>query len=306
MEEQPLPKLVQLAYICSMKLPEYRDQQIDLKAWGIDQYELSVRVYQSENEEISGNKPFKLKYWIAERKPDQPVLSFGGAYSNHLLALSAVGKQEGFRTIGIIRGEEPALKSLWLTTMEANGMQLQFVSRTDYRNKQEEDFLENLSKQYPDALVVPDGGSGQFGFDGAKEMISEKEPYELIVLPGGTGTTAAAIAAKVVDPFTKVKCFQVLKGKNLLWNEIARRLNLTQEQLPNLWIEEDYHFGGYGRLAREPETFKKEFEKRTNIELDNIYGAKAMTGLFTLMRNNEISKGAKILYLHTGGLGPKN
>jgi 1-aminocyclopropane-1-carboxylate deaminase len=98
----------------------------------------------------------------------------------------------------------------------------------------------------------------------------------------------------------------VLKGKNLLWNEIARRLNLTQEQLPNLWIEEDYHFGGYGRLAREPETFKKEFEKRTNIELDNIYGAKAMTGLFTLMRNNEISKGAKILYLHTGGLGPKN
>jgi 1-aminocyclopropane-1-carboxylate deaminase len=287
-----------------MQLPEYSDHLLDLTPWKIEHYSLSIRLYKTGAGVVSGNKPFKLKYWLKGRKKNQAVLSFGGAYSNHLLALSAVGKQEGISTIGLIRGEEPANKSSWLREMESNGMELHYLSRTDYRQKQEEEFLEQIKVKFPGVLIVPEGGSGAKGFEGAKEMVEEKEPYELLVLPGGTGTTAAALASKVKDPFTKVKCFQVLKGKNLLWNEIARRLNLTQENLPNLWIEEDYHFGGYGKLAPEVEAFRRKFEQHTGIQLDNIYGAKAMAGLFELMKNNEISKGAKILYIHTGGLGP--
>lgn len=287
-----------------MKLPEYTDIHVDLTPWEIEHYSLSVRLYKTGLDVISGNKPFKLKHWLKKRKKNQAVLSFGGAYSNHLLALSAVGKQEGISTIGLIRGEEPANKSSWLREMESNGMVLHFLSRSEYRQKQEDEFLAQIKTQYPGVLIIPEGGSGMLGFEGAKEMVEEKEPYELLVLPGGTGTTAAAIASKVKDPFTKVKCFQVLKGKNLLWNEIARRLNFTPEDLPNLWIEENYHFGGYGKLAPRVEDFRLVFEKHTGIQLDNIYGAKAMAGLFELMKNNEISRGAKILYLHTGGLGP--
>ncbi len=266
--------------------------------------QLSVRRFDRLHPEISGNKWFKLQNWLSDLVHDEAVLSFGGAYSNHLLALSAAGKELGIKAIGIVRGEE--VENPWISTMQKNGMLLRFVSREAYRLKNQESFLKNLQEQFGKCLFIPEGGAGSNGIDGAMGMVDDVELYDWIALPGGTGTSAAGIAKKLQNGSSKVLCFQVLKGDAILKNELKETSGFDVEHYPNLQIESEYHFGGYAKSNEELKNFQKQWIDQTGIPIDLIYGAKALFGLYDKFQRGQLGENPTLLYIHTGGLGPEN
>lgn len=273
---------------------------------GFSELSLSVRVYGDIHSQVSGNKPFKLKHFLIEAKPNQTLVSFGGAWSNHLLALSAVSKKLQRKSVGVIRGEEPKIYSPYLKAMKSNGMHLHFVSRESFREKEATHFLDSIHKTYPNSLIIPEGGAGKKGIRGASDMVSSQEDYDLIFLPGATGTTLAGVAEKLIGSATKVGCIQVLKGDDILRNELLRTAGLDLNSFNHVEVFEQFHFGGYAKKNAELIAFQRNWLDKTNIPLDLVYGSKAMFGLLNLVNTGFFKKGSKILYLHTGGLGPVN
>jgi 1-aminocyclopropane-1-carboxylate deaminase len=265
---------------------------------------LSVRRFDQLHPEAGGNKLFKLRYWIDPLKEGSTILSFGGAYSNHLLALAAIGRERGFHSIGIVRGERPAEGNNWLKRMEELGMRLEFISREHYKQKEIHWFLEELNTRFHPDVIVPEGGAGLKGVKGAKEMVQATEPFDWVVLPGATGTTVAGIAQQLSSSTCKILCVQVLKGKNLIQNELLRTTGIALEQFGNVLIRDDFHDGGYAKYSSELRKFHNHFCEQTGILLDRVYGIKAMNALFTLAKQGFFKKGARVLYLHTGGNGP--
>lgn len=282
---------------------EYKDIPVN-EELGISQVLLFVRVYGDLSSQVSGNKPFKLKHFLSAAKPNQTLISFGGAWSNHLLALSAVAKEKGLKSVGVMRGERPANLSPYLLAMQENGMYLHFVSREDFRRKEEQEFLDILRSKFENPFIIPEGGAGELGIGGATEMVSELENYDSVFLPGATGTTLAGIAKKLIGSSTSVGCVQVLKGENILRNELKRTANLNLDSFMNVEVFEQFHFGGYAKKTDELLEFQKNWISRTSIPVDLVYGAKALYGLLRLIRNSHYEEGTRILYLHTGGLGP--
>lgn len=276
-------------------LPSFTDVPVDTAIWGIPQHRLHVRVYHSEKPEISGNKAFKLKLWMESAPPGVPILSFGGAFSNHLLALSAAA---GAWSIGIVRGEPPMEFNPWLQRMQENGMQLHFVQRQDFSAFRREP--QGVLDQFPDAWIVPEGGSGILGVQGAALMGKSIGDYNAVALAGGTGTTAAGILLADEAAHCEIHCFQVLKGDGYLQREIAAML--PKVSTARLQVHDQYHFGGYAKRNQQLADFKASWEHITGIELDWVYGAKAMFGLLQHMRNQNAGK--QWLYIHSGGLGP--
>ena len=271
---------------------------------GIKHVSLFVRVYGELSSQVSGNKPFKLKHFISKANPHQTLISFGGAWSNHLLALSAVAKALGRKSVGVIRGERPTVLSPYLLAMQENGMFLLFVSREDFRRKEEQEFLDILRSKFENPFIIPEGGAGKSGVEGASEMVSVSENYDVVFLPGATGTTLAGIAKKLMGSSTNVGCVQVLKGENILFNELKRTANINLDSFKNVEVFEQFHFGGYAKKTAELLEFQKDWIIRTSIPVDLVYGAKALFGLFRLIENGHYDEGTRILYLHTGGLGP--
>jgi len=267
---------------------------------------VSIRRYDLIHPEASGNKLFKLNYWLQPVRTGDRILSFGGAFSNHLLALAAVGQRNGFHTIGVIRGERPAQLNAWLNRMEELGMQLQFISREKYKLKEEESFQTELTNRFNTTIVIPEGGAGIAGVSGASEMVSEDEPYDWIILPGGTGTTVAGIAKRLQHSTCNILCFQVLKGKGIIRSEVFRTTGMQLEAFPNLTINDEFHSGGYAKYPDDLRDFHSLFADQTRISLDRVYGIKAMKGLLTLARTGFFKSGTRVLYLHTGGNGPVN
>jgi 1-aminocyclopropane-1-carboxylate deaminase len=284
-------------------LLDYKDipvhDELDIK-----HVSLFVRVYGDLSSQVSGNKPFKLKHFISKANPHQTLISFGGAWSNHLLALSAVAKDLGRKSVGVIRGERPTVLSPYLLAMQENGMFLLFVSREDFRRKEEQEFLDILRSKFENPFIIPEGGAGKSGVEGASEMVSVSENYDVVFLPGATGTTLAGIAKKLMGSSTNVGCVQVLKGENILCNELKRTANINLDSFKNVEVFEQFHFGGYAKKTAELLEFQKDWIIRTSIPVDLVYGAKALFGLFRLIENGHYDEGTRILYLHTGGLGP--
>lgn len=284
-------------------LLDYKDipvhDELDIK-----HVSLFVRVYGELSSQVSGNKPFKLKHFISKANPHQTLISFGGAWSNHLLALSAVAKDLGRKSVGVIRGERPTVLSPYLLAMQENGMFLLFVSREDFRRKEEQEFLDILRSKFENPFIIPEGGAGKSGVEGASEMVSVSENYDVVFLPGATGTTLAGIAKKLMGSSTNVGCVQVLKGENILFNELKRTANINLDSFKNVEVFEQFHFGGYAKKTAELLEFQKDWIIRTSIPVDLVYGAKALFGLFRLIENGHYDEGTRILYLHTGGLGP--
>lgn len=284
-------------------LLDYKDipvhDELDIK-----HVSLFVRVYGELSSQVSGNKPFKLKHFISKANPHQTLISFGGAWSNHLLALSAVAKDLGRKSVGVIRGERPTVLSPYLLAMQENGMFLLFVSREDFRRKEEQEFLDILRSKFENPFIIPEGGAGKSGVEGASEMVSVSENYDVVFLPGATGTTLAGIAKKLMGSSTNVGCVQVLKGENILCNELKRTANINLDSFKNVEVFEQFHFGGYAKKTAELLEFQKDWIIRTSIPVDLVYGAKALFGLFRLIENGHYDEGTRILYLHTGGLGP--
>lgn len=250
---------------------------------------------------ISGNKFRKLKYNILQAKTENQdtLLTFGGAFSNHIAAAAYAGKEYGFKTIGIIRGDELREKILENPTLQFAqdcGMQFKFVSREAYRHKTEVDFLENLKQEFGDFYLVPEGGTNEFAVKGCQEILTQEDKeFDYVCCAVGTGGTISGLINSSL-PHQKVLGFPALKGEFL--NEDIRKFARN----PNWELITDYHFGGYGKVNPELIDFINHFFEENNIPLDPIYTGKMVFGVMDLIQKNYFKENSKILLIHTGGL----
>lgn len=262
--------------------------------------------------EISGNKWRKLYLNIEkyhDRKYDK-LLTFGGAYSNHIAATAKVGKYLGIPTIGIIRGEELNKDSNdTLKRAHKAGMELIFVSRMEYRLRGENDYKNELRAAHGNVLIIDEGGANFYGALGCTEILNElsQMDYQGIYLAAGTGTTAAGLLLAGLE--IPIFAVAALKNGGFLKKSISDLLvlcgipqALMAEQLSPLNLLCDYHFGGYGKYTPELLEFMREIYAITGLKLDQIYTAKALYALFDAVRNDQWEYGSKLLFIHTGGL----
>ncbi len=265
---------------------------------------LDVKREDQIHEQVSGNKFRKLKYNLFEAKAlgYDTILTFGGAYSNHIAATAAAGKMVGLHTIGIIRGEELA-KNLEKTFAENDtlafaascGMQFKFISRSTYRNKTSATFLEQLKAEFGSHYVIPEGGTNTLAIKGCEEILTPQDTnYDLICCAVGTGGTISGIINSAKDQ--KVLGFPALKG-DFLYDEIKKYTASTHWDLVK-----EYHFGGYGKINKELIEFINMFRKQQSIPLDPIYTAKMFFGIFDMAQKGVFPKNTRILAVHTGGL----
>lgn len=250
---------------------------------------------------ISGNKWWKLKYNLEEASilGCKKLLTFGGAYSNHIYATAAAAHELEFESIGIIRGEENLPLNPTLAFARAKGMDLHYVSREEYRRKTEPDFLKGLKELFGDFYLIPEGGTNTLAVRGVAEfanLLSHEAAFDYLCLPVGTGGTIAGMISGL-DRGKKIVGFPVLKGASFLEDEIRV---YTENENGQLMYE--YHFGGYAKSNERLKAFIKEFERSNNIPLDPIYTAKMMFGVFDLIKQGFFKRGSVVLVLHTGGL----
>jgi 1-aminocyclopropane-1-carboxylate deaminase len=250
---------------------------------------------------VSGNKFRKLKYNLLQAKEEnqKTLLTFGGAFSNHIAAVAFAGKESGFKTIGVIRGEELRSKILDNPTLlfaQNCGMQLEFISREDYRMKSEKSFLTNLKQEFGDFYLIPEGGTNELAIKGCQEILTDEDAeFDFICCSVGTGGTISGIINSI-SPNQKVLGFPALKG-DFLKEEIR---NFAQND--NWEIVPDYHFGGYGKVTEELIVFINQFFKEHQVPLDPIYTGKMVFGVMDLIQKNYFPAQSKILLIHTGGI----
>ena len=250
---------------------------------------------------VSGNKFRKLKYNLLQAKAENQstLLTFGGAYSNHIAAVAYAGKENGFQTIGIIRGDELGDKiesNPTLKFAQECGMYFEFVSRETYRLKTEATFLEQLQQQYGAFYLIPEGGTNTFAIQGCEEILTPDDAsFDYVACAIGTGGTISGIINSVL-PHQKVLGFPALKG-NFLQDEIR---NFVRQD--NWELITDYHFGGYGKVTNDLIDWINRFYEQTQIPLDPVYTGKMVFGIVDLIAKNYFPENAKILLIHTGGL----
>ncbi|MCW2118726.1 1-aminocyclopropane-1-carboxylate deaminase/D-cysteine desulfhydrase [Flavobacterium sp. 7A] len=250
---------------------------------------------------VSGNKFRKLKYNLLQAKQENTstLLTFGGAYSNHIAAVAFAGKEQGFKTIGIIRGEELVNKIQENPTLkfaQECGMDFEFVTRQEYRLKEELEFITSLKKKWTDFYLIPEGGTNALAIKGCQEILTDIDTeFDYVCCAVGTGGTISGLINSAL-PHQKVLGFPALKG-DFLQDEICTFVNSKHWELIH-----DYHFGGYGKVTPELISFINDFYKETKIPLDPIYTAKMVVGVLDLIQNNYFPENSNILLIHTGGL----
>ncbi len=252
--------------------------------------------------EISGNKWRKLKYNLleAKRQAQKTLLTFGGAYSNHIAATAAAGYHFGFNTVGIIRGERTHPLNPTLSLATSYGMKLIYLDRSSYRNTNRRELATQL---YPQAhYFIPEGGTNTFALKGCQEIVEESmnqmQTPDYYALACGTGGTIAGII-QALNGKSKVIGFSALKSDFLI-QEVKQLINY--QQYDNWSINTAFHFGGYAKTTPQLIQFINEFYNEHYIPLEPIYTAKALFGLLQLVEKKEIKKGTNILFIHTGGL----
>ena len=250
---------------------------------------------------VSGNKFRKLKYNLLKAKEEKKtkLLTFGGAFSNHIAAVAYAGKDNNFETIGIIRGDElesHITENPTLLFAQECGMKFQFVSREEYKNKTTNLFIENLKNRYGDIYLIPEGGANSLAVKGCEEIITEEDSrFSHICCSIGTGGTISGLI-NASHLHQKIIGFSSLKGEFL--SDDIRKFAVK-----NNWeLVTDYHFGGYGKINEELVRFINDFYKQTTIPLDPIYTGKMLFGIIDLIEKGYFPKGANILAIHTGGL----
>lgn len=250
---------------------------------------------------VSGNKYRKLKYNLieAENKGLKTLLTFGGAYSNHIAAVASAGQNQGFKTIGVIRGDELFDKIETNSTLnfaKQCGMQFKFVSREDYRNKTSQNFIDNLEEAFGAFYLIPEGGTNPLAIKGCEEILTNEDGnFDYIFTSVGTGGTISGLI-NCSKPNQQVLGFSALKG-DFLKEDISKFVTKTNWNLIT-----DYHFGGYAKINEALISFINDFKKDYQIPLDPIYTGKMMFGIFDLIDKGFFPKGSKILAIHTGGL----
>ncbi|WP_266366933.1 1-aminocyclopropane-1-carboxylate deaminase/D-cysteine desulfhydrase [Tellurirhabdus rosea] len=277
---------------------------------------------------VSGNKWRKLKYNLLEarRLGHDTLLTYGGAYSNHIHALAAAGQVFGFRTIGVIRGEDHRERDTpTLAYARAQGMHLHFVSRAQFRDKTGAGFQESLRQQFGRFYNVPEGGTNALAVQGVAEVVAEiraqlgREP-DYLCCPVGTGGTLAGLVSSRTGA-TQILGFAALKGLQTLEavadpsRGLAQAQILFQETIDDQKTGEPlkrsattsrvltgYHFGGYARTTPELLQFIRQFEARTGVRIEQVYTGKMLYGIYDLARQGFFPDKATVVALHTGGL----
>ncbi len=254
---------------------------------------------------LQGNKWRKLKYNLltAQQQKQHTLLTFGGAFSNHIHATAAAGKLLGFKTIGIIRGEAHSPLNPTLQDASNWGMRLEYINRADYRQKHTDAFISKLHHQYGDFYLIPEGGSNTLAMQGCAEINTEiQDDYDFICQACGTGTTLAGLISSAKAK-THLTGFAVLKSAGFLLDDVNKKLNEYGYKQHNSWdINLDYHFGGYAKTQAPLLEFIKDFKQQYKIPLEPVYTGKMMYGIFDLIRKGYFPKGSRVLAIHSGGL----
>ncbi|MCG6135349.1 MAG: pyridoxal-phosphate dependent enzyme [Nostoc sp. LLA-1] len=267
---------------------------------------------------VNGNKWFKLKYNLLEAKQQNltTLLTFGGAYSNHIFATAAAANLFSFRTIGVIRGEERLPLNPTLSFATKQGMQLVYLDRATYRQRHTQELQADLRQRFGDVFIIPEGGSNLNGVRGCMEILKDINIFDTICLACGTGTTLAGIALSQHQK-QRVIGFPVLKNGAFLAEEIDSLItNYLASELPVLnttpatWeLMCDYHFGGYAKINDELLHFCQQFEAAHDVPLDYVYTAKMFYGVMDLIQKGFFTQGntdgklrSRLLLIHTGGL----
>jgi 1-aminocyclopropane-1-carboxylate deaminase/D-cysteine desulfhydrase-like pyridoxal-dependent ACC family enzyme len=251
---------------------------------------------------ISGNKLFKLYYFLDEARNSshKKIITFGGAFSNHLAATAFACKEMNIKSVGIVRGEKPFRLSHTLLFCLDQGMELQFISRGDYKKINEKEFLEGLKKQHGECILIPEGGFSIKGKEGASLITQtfDSSGFTHICVAVGTATTFAGIIEGSSNQ-CDVTGFSVLKNMH----DINKRLHSLEVNSSKKYsFVADYHFGGYAKKTDELMSFMNSFYIENNIPLDFVYTAKMMFGVNDLVQKNYFPPGSNILCIHTGGL----
>jgi 1-aminocyclopropane-1-carboxylate deaminase len=258
---------------------------------------------------VSGNKWFKLKGHLqaalsqSQATPRQfpsSILTFGGAWSNHIIATAYAAQQAGIRSIGIIRGERPPVFSATLDAAAACGMRLEFISRNQYLQKDSQAFLGELGDRFPGAYIIPEGGAGMPGIKGSEYILrtNDTSRYSHILCAVGTGTMLLGLAA-AATPEQEIIGIPVLKGINDL-SALSR--NGTPAQQSRCRILPHWHFGGYARLSQELLDFMNRFYRDTGIPSDFVYTGKLFYAVMDMARQYLFPPGSRLLVIHSGGL----
>ena len=245
------------------------------------------------NPDCMGNKWWKLRFNLMEavRQNQRIILTFGGAFSNHIAATALACNKLGLKSIGIIRGDFTANLNPTLLRAKEEGMQLQFVDRETYRNK----FNIDWKSIYGDFYLIPEGGTNELAVKSCEEMVSFKD-FDIVCVPVGTGGTFSGVIRGLKTSQFALG-FSALKGGDFLTAEVKKYVNTS-----NWSIQLDYHFGGYAKVSQQLVTFMNEFKRDFSIQLEPIYTAKMFYGIFDMIKNNYFPPNSTIIAIHTGGL----
>ncbi|MFT4061812.1 MAG: pyridoxal-phosphate dependent enzyme [Edaphocola sp.] len=267
----------------------------------VRQIQLSMLRIDAIDPEISGNKWFKLRYNIeaAVGAGADTLLTFGGAYSNHLAATAAAAQKAGLKAVGIVRGHH-AQQQLTPTLRQCKsyGMALSFISRESYKEKRDEGFVAALKNEYPNAWIVPEGGDNEQGLLGAKDIAAYlPEDADIATVAIGTGTTFCGIANGLPED-KKIIGFPAIKDSDYLKGIFAEKIPPSV----NWHLEQAYHFGGFAKKNEALITFVNQFYLQHHIPLDHVYTAKMMYGIFDMVQQEKLPEKTKMVAIHTGGL----
>ncbi|WP_199610742.1 1-aminocyclopropane-1-carboxylate deaminase/D-cysteine desulfhydrase [Flocculibacter collagenilyticus] len=261
---------------------------------------------------ISGNKWRKLLLNLEQvhqkhKESKQGIVSFGGPFSNHIHALAAAGQQLKIPTIGLIRGPELDLNNPTLKLAQQHGMQLKALTRTEYRQRNNADYLAQLSQTYPNWLIVPEGGSNDLAVQGVAKLVDEIDMnFDVICTPVGSGGTLAGLASALTSHQAALGIC-VLKGAQYLEQTVHDLLlhntHCDKQHIHPQWsINHEFHFGGYAKITPALVDFCSEFYQQFDIPIEPIYSGKMFYGLFKLIEQDYFAPNSKIVAVHTGGL----
>ncbi len=249
---------------------------------------------------ISGNKWRKLKYLIqtAQLQNKKTLVTFGGAYSNHLLATACAAALKGFKSVGFVRGEELDASNHTLFLCEQFGMKIIFVDRISYLNKAA--LFEKYFSNNNDAFFIDEGGRSDEAILGCSELIDElPQTFDHIVLAAGTGSTFCGILKGCAKHNLSTKIHAIVVHKGI--PEIVD-YTIAKTSYAHYSIQDNYHFGAYAKTSADLISFMKKFQQATGILLDPVYTAKALYALYDFIQQGVIQAKEKVLFIHTGGL----
>ena len=255
---------------------------------------------------VSGNKWWKLKYNLeAAEKNLDTLLTFGGAYSNHIYATAAAAAECHLNSIGIIRGEETLPLNGTLAFATQQGMQIHYVTRMAYRAKDSLEFVASLHERFGRFFLIPEGGSNLLAVKGCAEF-ARKElcaiDFDHLVLPAGTGGTIAGLVC-AFEGQRNIIGVSVLKDAGFLQGDVEKMISTYAGVHFNSWsIRTGYHHGGYAKVTRDIILFIQEMETLYDLPLDPVYTAKALWALMKEAETGAFKRGDTVLFLHTGGL----